>query len=1279
MRPDQGEEPPAEPREGWSGSGEPCRMLVQGMGHGFAHCRLISEGEEAVDWLYLEVNPAFETWTGLKNVVGKRISEVLPHLRAKSPDLFRLYGRVVRTGVPEQLETFVEDLDRWMSIRAFRPGPGEFVATFENISEQKRWEEERHYRDSLLENAYLASPIGMVMVALDGRFLRANPAFCALVGRSEAELEGTTFQDISHPTEAGTSLQIVMDLIEGRRQTAQWEKRYLRKDGREVWAQVNSSLVRDVHGAPLHLVTQVQDINARKRAEAQVREGEEQLRLFVEHAPAAVAMLDADMNYLVVSRRWSEDYRLSRTSVLGHNHYEVFPDLPKRWIEIHRRCLAGATESCEEDPFPRADGRTDWVRWEIRPWHRADESIGGLVILSEVITERKLAQVALQESEEKWRTLTENLQVGVLVQSPTSAILHSNLRALELLGLTQDQLLGKTSIDPAWKVIHEDGTAFPGPTHPVPQAIATLQPVRGIVMGVYRPATRDRVWLLVDALPQLNQDGSLRQVVCTFSDITEIKAAEARLKEALTEAQRFREALDLVPAHVYIKDAQSRYVYANQSTLKLFGCSAEELSGWSNDQFFPPATVQRLGDIDARVFQGERTVAEIDIPDATGGRKVFLQAKSPIYGGPKGQTIWGLLGISTDITERKRAEEAVLRNQTMLSRTEGIAHIGSWEWELATDTVTWSDELFRILHRDPADGALSFARHSEIYPPEDMARLNQAVETTLKEGVPYDLELHANRPDGEVRICRACGFPEKGPNGKIHRIFGSLQDITEAKRAESSLRESEARFASMAENAPVAIYRYSERLGGLYYSPRTQELLGHSPEALLDDPWLWRDSIHPEDLPGTIAAVAAALSGKAEMNVAYRIRHASGQERWFQDRAKAHRLPDGELVIDGVAMDITEIRKAEEDRNSLQAQVDHLLRLESVGQLAGGVAHEINNALASIMAVSSLLQRRGDEVSPLADLIMQASCQGRDIVKALLDFSRKDIQGAALVDLNDLVRKQAELLAHTTRQKIRIQQDLHLGLPRIVAEESALASALMNLTINAVDAMPAGGTLTLKTHVNAAGEVMLSVEDTGEGMTEEVRVRALEPFFTTKPFGKGTGLGLSTAYGIVRAHGGTLDLKSSPGLGTQVLLSLPPAPEQSVIAPAPSAPSERVPEKARRILLVDDDDLVRASLAALLRSMDHQVEVAAGGVEALERLGEGLAVDCVILDLAMPGMDGEETLRRLRETHPRLPVVIGSGDVDVQVWDRVKVVPAVSLLTKPYGLEELEAALRRVD
>jgi len=243
----------------------------------------------------------------------------------------------------------------------------------------------------------------------------------------------------------------------------------------------------------------------------------------------------------------------------------------------------------------------------------------------------------------------------------------------------------------------------------------------------------------------------------------------------------------------------------------------------------------------------------------------------------------------------------------------------------------------------------------------------------------------------------------------------------------------------------------------------------------------------------------------------------------------------------------------------LQNHVEQLQRIESLGQLAGGVAHEINNVIGSIMAMSDVLRLKGGEAAPAAELIFKSCCHGRDIVKALIEFSRKDPVVTALVDLNAVVQSQAKRLAVTTRENILIQEELKEDLPKIPADQAALSSAVMNLCLNAVDAMPEGGILTLRTMKTAHGMVQVCVEDTGQGMAVEVRGRAMDPFFSTKPFGKGAGLGLSVVFGVVQAHGGTIDIQSSPGAGTRVFLTFPSAPS------APSAVRSSIfPDKEKQ-------------------------------------------------------------------------------------------------------------------
>lgn len=370
-------------------------------------------------------------------------------------------------------------------------------------------------------------------------------------------------------------------------------------------------------------------------------------------------------------------------------------------------------------------------------------------------------------------------------------------------------------------------------------------------------------------------------------------------------------------------------------------------------------------------------------------------------------------------------------------------------------------------------------------------------------------------------------------------------------------------------------------------------------------------------------------------------------------------------------------RQQEAERDRLEAEVRHAQKLESLGTLAGGVAHDMNNILGAIMGVASLVQERpgGDpQLHKDMDTLLRAATRGRDLVRGLTDFARKGIQAASVTDLNGILAREAELLQRTTLQKIRVELDLEQDLPKVQGDASALSNAVMNLCVNAVDAMPKGGRLTLSSRSHASGLVELAIRDTGLGMSPEVLRRAMDPFFTTKPQGQGTGLGLSLAYSIAKAHHGQLELSSAEGEGTTVRLLLPALAEETPAgSEAAAAASPQYSRAPLRVLLVDDDVLLQETLLAMLQSLDHQAIEAPSGPDALARLAAGPAPDLVILDVNMPGMDGFEVLHHLRKDHPSLPVIIISGLKDPRLDPILATDSAVSFLPKPFTLVELSA------
>jgi CheY-like chemotaxis protein/anti-sigma regulatory factor (Ser/Thr protein kinase) len=376
--------------------------------------------------------------------------------------------------------------------------------------------------------------------------------------------------------------------------------------------------------------------------------------------------------------------------------------------------------------------------------------------------------------------------------------------------------------------------------------------------------------------------------------------------------------------------------------------------------------------------------------------------------------------------------------------------------------------------------------------------------------------------------------------------------------------------------------------------------------------------------------------------------------------------------------DITGLKRDQEERRSLEAQLHQAQKLESLGSLAGGVAHDMNNVLGAILSLSSALREGVDPFSPVAknlDTIMSACLRGRGVVKSLLYFAQKDLQEEQLIDLNGLAREIKELLSHITLQRIQLTMDLQEDIGLVRGDAGALSHALMNLCVNAIDAMPRGGSLHIQT-TELDGDVILRVQDTGEGMSPEVLAKAMEPFFTTKPQGKGTGLGLAMVYGTVKAHEGTFDLYSRPGIGTEAVLRFPHGRVERPTPKPEAAPTlAETPLTGLRVLLVDDDELIRESVAPMLEMLGHEVTAVSGGLQALDSIEEGLEVDLVILDMNMPDMSGAEVLPRILDLRPDMPVLMATGYSDHEIAPLLKDRPSVSSIRKPFSLKEIRSKI----
>ncbi len=502
------------------------------------------------------------------------------------------------------------------------------------------------------------------------------------------------------------------------------------------------------------------------------------------------------------------------------------------------------------------------------------------------------------------------------------------------------------------------------------------------------------------------------------------------------------------------------------------------------------------------------------------------------------------------------------------------------------------------------------------------------------------------------------------------RFFESQELVIQARTQD--LREREERHRTILQTAMDGFWLLDTQGRLLEVNETYCRMSGYREEELL--------AMHVFDLEATesVADIAARMQKVLSCGEdRFETRHRRKDGSTFEVEVSVQFRPfeGGRLVA--FLQDITHRKQAEEEKVRLQAQLLQSQKLESLGTLAGGVAHDMNNVLGAILGLASAHVEAQPEGSPTRqtfETILKAAERGGKMVKSLLSFARQSPAEERELDMNEILREEVRLLERTTLSKVRLEMDLAPELRPIRGDASALTHAFMNLCVNAVDAMTEQGTLTLRTRNGDSDWIEVTVEDTGTGMPREVLEKALDPFFTTKAQGKGTGLGLSMVYSTVKAHRGELDIQSEPGLGTRVRLRFPACAVAKSPEPA-AAPGSESSRGALKVLLVDDDELIQSSVQAILEVLGHGVTAVFRGEEALAQLEAGLQPDLVILDMNMPGLGGAGTLPRLRALRPTVPVLLATGRVDQAALDLARAHAFVTLLSKPFTMKELQQQL----
>lgn len=523
------------------------------------------------------------------------------------------------------------------------------------------------------------------------------------------------------------------------------------------------------------------------------------------------------------------------------------------------------------------------------------------------------------------------------------------------------------------------------------------------------------------------------------------------------------------------------------------------------------------------------------------------------------------------------------------------------------------------------------------------------------------------------------------------------RDVTERREAEQAVRESEERFRQFAENVPQVFWMTSVDTGELLYvSPSFERVWGRSVEEIYSDPTVWKSALHPDDRGRVLEAMANQAIEPYE--VEYRIVRPNGEIRWTNDRGFPVRDTHGEVVrVAGVAEDVTASVEAEQALQRAEEQLRQAQKMEAVGRLAGGVAHDFNNLLTSIKGFAQLA---ADDLGPDhavrgdLDEVIRSADRAAGLTQQLLAFSRQQVLRPRVVDLNEVVGEMSRMLTRLVGEDVEFRTRLAEDLGPVVADPGQVQQVVMNLAVNARDAMPKGGTLVLETQnveltdeyaserldVRPGPYVMLAVSDTGHGMSREVQERIFEPFFTTKEQGKGTGLGLSTVYGIVQQSGGYVWVYSEPGQGTTFKVYLPRA-DADAAAEETAAADQSVAKSGggETVLLVEDEAAVRTFARRVLERAGYAVLEAQDGIEALRVLEayEG-PVHLILTDVVMPGLSGAALAAQAEKLRPGTRVLFTSGYAREEVTVRGNLPASITFVEKPYTPANLTRTVREV-
>ncbi len=1139
------------------------------------------------------------------------------------------------------------------------------------LSTSERWN--RLLADSTFEAIFLSEK---------GICVGQNSAAEKMFGYTQAEAIGQPGTDWIAEADRETVRQNMMNQTGGPYQvTAR------RKDGSTFLCEIQARMT-EFQGKILR-ITALRDLTEQKRAESEkeqaeqkLRENEERLQLALKGADLGLWDWNIQTGEVTFNQRWAEMLGYQPEELQGRvEDWEklVHPEDKERIFQILQAHLSGQTEFYEsEHRLITKNGGFIWVLDRGRIMTRDEQGNPLRATGTHLdITERKQKDERLRKSEQLLQTLLESIPELVWLKNPDGVYLSCNSKFEKLYGAPASEIIGKTDYD----FVSREMADFFRKNDLL--AIKAGHPVSNEETITYASDGHTEIVETIKT-PMFDLNGELIGVLGIAHDITRRRETEDLIRN---HEQQLHALINSTPDIICFKDGQGRWLEANQADLELFSLTAVDYHGKTDSDladYTHPLYREAFLTCeitDEKAWQaGQISQAEEAIPKPDGLVKIYDVIKVPLFE-PDGSRK-GLVVLGRDITSRKNAEAQREKALTALRQSESRMKA---LLDAVPDLMFQVDRTGRFVDYKgslndlyvPPDHFLNKTA-AEVLPPFQAALLMQYLELTLSSGemqvYEYDLTLNDKNQYFESRMVVS------GPN----TVLALIRDITGKHQADEQLKQSEEKYRHLIHHSGDAIYLLYNRRFELI-NEKFQTLFGYALDDMNQPGFDFIQLVAPKSKAFIEERVEKTKQGQV-LSPKYEFTAISKTGQEIEVEASVAYIPfrDGQAV-QGILRDITE-------RKRLEDQLRQSQKMDAIGQLAGGVAHDFNNMLTVISGYCDLLLMNTfpGKIEDSIRQIKRSAGKAANLTSKLLAFSRRQVVQLQTLNLNTAIHDQLKMLDRLLGENIEISTIFHKEKTYVLADTGQLEQIILNTAINARDAMPDGGRLTIETdlvffddeyvHSHPAGTpgwyVLLALSDTGFGMDESVKARAFEPFFTTKERGRGTGLGLATVYGIVKQNNGFVYLYSEPGHGTTIKIYLPE------VAPGEGNLSDETAQDidltgTETILLVEDEPGVRMVTQSTLSDYGYEVLTAINGDEALRIYqADPARINLVLTDVIMPLMGGKELVDRLHQQNPGLKVIFFSGYTDDSIVQSGELSSGIEFIQKPFFHKDLVRKVR---